>query len=281
MDAVEHRRVEVEGGRLEVFVRPAAESERWVAISHPTEAFGPDTVALVARATGTRVVSIVPRGLGGSTPAERPEDSTLEQMVDDAEVVRAALGIARWVWLGMSGGSMLGQVYAQRHPAALEALILASAAPCFRAASRDPACVLSPSFPAWRPALEAANLFDASHEGDGATEWALVDGVGWVLRRTNGRALLVSPVEPGPAMRRMMPALWRFDARPWLGEVKIPTLVIAGTEDPVAPLEHVKKVHEGIPGSTFAAIEGARHVPLAEAPEPTTSAIRTFLAKLA
>jgi pimeloyl-ACP methyl ester carboxylesterase len=52
-------------------------------------------------------------------------------MADDLEAVRRALGIASWTIWGMSGGSMVAQVYARRHPDALQALVLDSAGPCF------------------------------------------------------------------------------------------------------------------------------------------------------
>jgi pimeloyl-ACP methyl ester carboxylesterase len=65
-------------------------------------------------------------------------------------------------------------------------------------------------------------------------------------------------------MRRAMPRLWEIDARPWLGAVRVPALVICGTDDPVAPLRHARAIHDAIAGSTWLAIEGAGHVPTAE-----------------
>jgi pimeloyl-ACP methyl ester carboxylesterase len=43
-------------------------------------------------------------------------------------------------------------------------------------------------------------------------------------------------------MKKQMPLLLTFDSRPWLGEVRVPALVIAGDADPVAPLRHVRAV---------------------------------------
>jgi len=60
-----------------------------------------------------------------------------------------------------------------------------------------------------------------------------VDGVGAVFRRRNGPALLISPMAVSREMRRIMPALWSFDASPWLAELAVPTLVIGTTADPV------------------------------------------------
>jgi pimeloyl-ACP methyl ester carboxylesterase len=74
-----------------------------------------------------------------------------------------------------------------------------------------------------------------------------------------------------------MPGLLAFDARPWLTAVRVPTLVLAGTADQVAPLAQLRALHEAIPGSTFTAIEGAGHVPIAEKPTEVAKAVRGFL----
>jgi pimeloyl-ACP methyl ester carboxylesterase len=51
-------------------------------------------------------------------------------------------------------------------------------------------------------------------------------------------------------MKRAMPVLWEFDARPWLQELRIPALVLAGNADPVVPVHRVRQVHQALAGST-------------------------------
>ena len=278
MIQIERMSIEFDGATLEVFVSSVAGGGGPViAAAHPVDPFNEQTVSLLVNASRARVISVSPRGVGGSSPPERPGDQTLEGVVEQLEAVRRALGLERWVFWGMSGGSMMGQVYARHHSEALAGLILSSAGPCFRQTVSDPACVLSPRFPAWQAGLAAAGLTGVLAEGEAATAWEEVAGVGWVFRRRGGPALLVSPTEPSAQMQRMMPAFWEFDARGWLGTVRTPTLAMCGTNDPVVPLAYGRAVHEAIAGSDFLAVEGAGHVPLMDRPEEVSSAVRRFL----
>jgi 3-oxoadipate enol-lactonase len=207
-------------------------------------------------------------------------------MVDEIEAARRALGLGPWVFWGMSGGGWLGQIYAHRYPEALSGLILESICPCFRLRLADPACVLSPFHPAWRDKLQAAGLFDPhSHEHEDRelpqTQWIELDGVGSVFCRQRGAALLVSPMKVSTEMQRTMPALFAVDTRAWLSAVRVPSLVVCGTADPIVPVAHARALHEALPGSSFVAIEGAGHVPTSVRHPELARAVQDFVAKCA
>jgi 3-oxoadipate enol-lactonase len=278
---MERKVIERGGAAIEVILE-ARGAGAIVAAAHPADPFTDGTVALLRKASGAGVVCVNPRGLGGS--AARPRGYELEAMVDDVERARRALRLEPWVFWGMSGGGWLGELYARKYPEALAGLVLESTCACFRVRLGDPACVLSPFFPAWAGPLEAAGLLDPdAHARPGDpddTEWTEVPQVGSVFRRRGGPALLVSPLPISTVMRQSMPALWAFDARPWLRDVRTPTLVIAGAADPVVPLAHARAVHEAIPGSRFLAIDGAAHVPVSEGRPEVTTAVRAFLGSL-
>jgi pimeloyl-ACP methyl ester carboxylesterase len=242
-----------------------------ICAAHPAEPLGEGAAELLAAASGAQAVCVNPRG------------PRLEEMVEEIDAARRERGLDRWVFWGMSGGGWLAQIYAHRHPDALAGIIVEGACPCFRERLADPVCVLSPFFPAWRGALEAAGLLDPESHREASpaddSEWIEIPTVGSVFRRRNGPALLVSPMPVSDGMRRVMPELWRFDSRAWLSTIRVPTLVLAGTADPVAPLVHVRAVHEAIPNSRWVAVEGAGHVPVAER-RPEVEAVRGFLGKL-
>jgi 3-oxoadipate enol-lactonase len=280
--AVERCELDVRGGRVEVFLggveEPGAPA---VCIAHPAGRADASAIELLSEVVPARAVAVNPRGLGGSSPVDRP---SFEQMVDDLEAVRQRLGLGPWVFWGMSGGGWLAQTYAERHPAALRGIISESACACFRERLADPTCAISPFFPAWRGLLDARGLIsETSHDrpspGDD-TEWMEVEGVGQVFRRRDGPVLLVSPFPVEPEMRTNMPLLWTFDARPWLHELRLPALVLAGTADPVVPVARVKAVADAIPESIYLAVEGAGHVPTVEKRPPAWAAARQFLAEL-
>jgi 3-oxoadipate enol-lactonase len=269
-------------GALEVTIAGSlASGATAICAAHPADDFGPETAALIHGITDRPVVCINVRGVGRSTGVAVAPARAIAAMTDDLEVVRRRLRLGPWAFWGMSGGGWIGQQYAERHPAALTALVLESACACFRLRLADPACVLSPFHPAWRPALEQQGLIamgSHDHAGDATnTEWMAVPGIGSAFRRRGGPALLVSPMAVADAMKAAMPALWCFDARPWLGRLRCPTLVIAGAADPVVPLPHVQAVLQAIPGAQLSVIDGGGHVPSAQGNADARAAIAQFL----
>jgi proline iminopeptidase len=64
------------------------------------------------------------RGSGRSTPHAGLTDNTTWHLVDDIEVLRAALNIERWQVFGGSWGSTLALAYAEKHPNRVSELVL-------------------------------------------------------------------------------------------------------------------------------------------------------------
>ncbi len=240
-----------------------------VCAPHPSALFSRETTDLLSSMAAVPVVAVGP-----------PQGATsLEEIVAAMEEKRRSLGLERWVIWGMSGGSFLGQLYAHMYPATVAGLILASSGPYFRTTVEDPDCILSPRNSAWSAKLSAAGLLDGEYER-GATAWEVVADVGWVFRRASGAALLVSPEEPSAELRAIMPALWTYDARPWLGAVAAPTLVMCGTSDPVVPLRHADTLAALMPNARFVTIDGAGHIPLTDHRVEVEGEVRAFLQSL-
>jgi len=237
-----------------------------VCAPHPSALFGRETTDVLSSMAAVPVVAVGP-----------PKGATsLEEIVAAMEEKRRCLDLERWVIWGMSGGSFLGQVCAHKYPDAVAGLILASSGPYFRETVEDPECILSPRNAIWSPKLASARLLDGEYE-TGPTTWEFVAGVGWVFHRVAGAALVVSPEEPSAELRAIMPALWAFDARPWLGTISVPTLVMCGTADPVVPLRHAEKLASLIPNARFVAIDGAGHIPLTDHRVEVEREVRAFL----
>jgi pimeloyl-ACP methyl ester carboxylesterase len=236
---------------------------------HPAAHFSAETTDLLASIAAAPVTAVGP-----------PETATsLHEIVDAIDQRRRLLGLERWVIWGMSGGSFLGQLYAQRYPGNVLGLILASSGPYFRPTVQDPECILCPRNPAWCTKLSARGLLVGQYD-QGATSWDFVEDVGWVFRRAAGAALLVSPDAPSPALRRIMPALWAFDSRSWLPSVSSPALVMCGTADPIVPLPHAHALAALLPNARFVTIDDAGHIPLTDHRAEVEAAIRAFLSEL-
>ena len=248
--------------------RRIVESKK-VCAPHPSALFSRETTDLLSSMAAVPVVAVGPPN--GAT--------SLEEIITAMEDKRRSLGVERWVIWGMSGGSFLGQLYVHTYPAAVAGLILASSGPYFRITVEDPNCILSPHNSAWFSKLSAAGLLDGDYE-TGPTAWEFVAGVGWVFRRASGAALVVSPEEPSAELQAIMPALWAYDARPWLGTVRAPTLVMCGTADPVVPLRHAGTLATLMPNARFVAIDGAGHIPLTDHRVEVEGEVRAFLQSL-
>ncbi|MEL7300136.1 MAG: alpha/beta hydrolase [Pseudomonadota bacterium] len=88
-----------------------------------------------------------------------------------------------------------------------------------------------------------------------------------MLKRAEGRAM-------GPVVRSVL-----FDGpplRPLLPEITVPTLMIAGREDGMYPLDEMRAAAATLPNGRFAEVPG-RHISVVDAPGQTAHAIRDFL----
>lgn len=81
---------------------------------------------LLPLARSHRVVFIDERGSGRSQRLEDARLYTVENMVEDVEAVRRALGLGKVALLGHSYGGVLAQAYAFKYPASLARLLLCS-----------------------------------------------------------------------------------------------------------------------------------------------------------
>jgi len=71
-----------------------------------------------------RIVLLDQRGAGKSTPHAELEDNTTWHLISDIEMIRAQLGIKKWLVFGGSWGSTLALAYAETHPEVCTHLIL-------------------------------------------------------------------------------------------------------------------------------------------------------------
>lgn len=71
-----------------------------------------------------RIILFDQRGAGRSQPHATLIDNTTWHLVADLELLRAHLGIQRWLVFGGSWGSTLALAYAERHPERVSGLVL-------------------------------------------------------------------------------------------------------------------------------------------------------------
>ncbi len=79
------------------------------------------------------------------------------------------------------------------------------------------------------------------------------------------RKMLVSTAAEDYAALCEAIAAWDFRDR--LGEVRAPTLVIAGADDPSTPVEHARVICEGLPAARLEVLDDAAHLANVSQPE--------------
>lgn len=65
----------------------------------------------------------------------------------------------------------------------------------------------------------------------------------------------------------------RADATDWLVEMVVPTVVIAGTEDALIPIERSRTMAQMLNHAWLVEVSGASHMPMMEAPEQVAAAL--------
>lgn len=91
--------------------------------------------------------------------------------------------------------------------------------------------------------------------------------------------ILVGSQNPQPlhASRRQWEAVEAWDAWDRLGEIRVPVLVLHGTEDRLVAVENAQRLAQGIPGARLVLLDGAGHVYHSEQPEAADDAVLSFL----
>ncbi len=203
------------------------------------------------------------RGHGGTDAPEGPY--SIDLFVEDATGLLDSLGIEKVHFVGLSMGGFIAQLIAAKHP---ERVI--SATLC------DTACVMPPAS-LWNDRIETA-------ECDGIE--ALIDGT---LERWFTAPFHTTGVEAINKIRDMIratgvqgyvnccKAIRDMDQCHILGDIKTPTNIIVGEDDPACPVSAAETLHAGITGSKLVILKNAAHLPNIEKKDEFNEVLMGFL----
>ena len=237
-----------------------------------------------------RLISYDQRGSGDSTVVTDPTLLTAPAFVADLNRVQESLGIARVTLLGHSWGAGLAALYAISHPDRIERLLLVDPMPP-RA---------EPYMTAFSQALQArfteadrAAMAEASARRQKAADADASDAcrayyavfIKGYLHSPAAGARMRGDLCAAPAAalrnfsnvnRSIMGSLGAFDLRPQLAAIKVPTLIIHGTSDPI-PMASAREWAANLPNGRLLVIEQSGHFPFVERPEVFFPAATAFL----
>lgn len=201
--------------------------------------------------------TVITMDLRGHGESPTSHTFTIEDIADDVASTLAHLGFNRAVIVGLSMGGCVAQAVAIRHPHIVDALGLI-----------DTTAWYGPDAPE-RWAERASK----------ARESGMHSLSQFQLDRWFGPEFLATNREQAQAMLEVFAsndldsyvaschAMGAFDARPGLGFIDVPTVVIVGELDPATSPDHAAALHEHIAGSTLHVIPGAKHLTPVERPE--------------
>jgi 3-oxoadipate enol-lactonase len=211
-----------------------------------------------------RVVRFDARGQGASEATPGPYDFAL--LTADTIALMDHLQIGRAHFLGLSMGGMVGQHLGIAHPDRFASLILASTT------SRMPA----EARPLWESRVKDARERGMASQVDLALpRWlapASLQDAALVARMR--RYLEASPAE---GYAGWCSAIRDLDVTDRLEDIKIPTLVIVGSEDPSTPPAAARVIHGKIVGSELVEVPGTSHQLHVEQPDVFNRHVLQFL----
>lgn len=212
-----------------------------------------------------RTVRFDLRGHGRSPVPPGPY--TMAELTQDVLDLLDGLGVARFHYLGVSIGGAIGQWLGIHHGHRLASLTVCASAARFA----DP--------PSW--AARAATVRAA--------------GTGVLVPSRTGTWFVPAFAERHPAeaerlvtMLRATPAegyaacceaICTFDVRADLHRITVPTLVLAGADDPATTVDMVRAVADGVAEGAFGVILDAAHLFTAERPDLVNPVVAAHLEK--
>lgn len=230
---------------------------------------------IAALAERYRVIAPDLRGFGQSSlgQIDPSRGVSMEQYADDLADLLDALGItAPIVLVGLSMGGYIAWQFARNYPERLRALVqLDTRAIADNDEARAGRLKMADSVAEWGsgrvaemmgPKLFSQRAFEKQPE--------IVSAVRRVVEGTSPAAIA--------AAQRGMAA--RPDVTASLPSIRVPTLVIVGSDDVISPPPEMQSIANAIPGAEFVVIPNSGHMTTLENPAAVNEAMLRFVERL-
>ena len=255
-----------------------------VELNYQLEGDGPETIVLIngladdlttwfaqmddLLGAGYRVLRFDNRGIGKSGRPKGPY--TTAMMAADAKALVDHLKVRDFHLVGVSMGGMISQEYALAYAADLRSLSL-----CCTYAAPGPFC--SRMFKLWQDMAPVMGVPAVMRD---VTLWAFTQDFFLTQEATlkEFEAAMAALDQPVDVYLSQLNSIQTHDTRLRLKNIKAPTMVLAGADDILIPMNLSRELHGLIPGAEWATSKGG-HAFLWEHPGPFNQAILAFLGK--
>ncbi len=207
----------------------------------------------------------------GHGKSEAPPGAyTLELLAEDAVALLDMLEIEKVHWVGLSMGGMIGLSVALNYPKRLRSLALCDTM----------AVVPQEAQPIWQERIDAVSEKGVASQLEATMErWFTPSYL-----KSNPHMLGIIRKEflstPAEGYLGCIYAIRRLNYLERLYEIRIPTLIMVGEDDPGTPVSASEAMHQRIPNSKLVIIPGARHLSNVEQSETFNAHLLAFLKSL-
>ena len=227
-------------------------------------AFAPQVETLAS--SGYRAVAWDMPGYGHSAPIE---PYTFKGLAESCIALIEALQCGDVTLIGHSMGGMVAQEVMARRPELVNKLVLSGTSPAFGGGQGS-----------WQKDFidRRTAPLDAGQSMAQLAETLVPQMIGPKAMPEGVRlATHCMGMVPPATYRRALDALVTFDRRANLPAITVPTLVLAGEHDRIAPPAVMKRMADAIPNSTYVELKGAGHLQNLEMPDEFDGMVLNFL----
>jgi 3-oxoadipate enol-lactonase len=208
------------------------------------------------------------RGHGHSEVS--PDPYTMELLGEDVMGLLDALHMDQVHFVGLSIGGMIGQGLALNHPHRLKSLVL---------------CDTAPVLPQEAQPLWQERIHNARSKGMEAQVEEIMERWFTPSFRQQGSPMLEiirNQILDTPVLGYIgcAEAIRKLNYLNRLPEIKMPTLIMVGEEDPGTPVTASEAIHERISHSKLVVLPSARHLSNVEQAKPFNATLLEFLRSL-
>ncbi|MES2666650.1 MAG: 3-oxoadipate enol-lactonase [Pseudomonadota bacterium] len=209
---------------------------------------------------GLRTIRYDKRGHGLSSLGG---GAVIDDHADDAIAVIEQVARGPVVFVGLSIGGLIGQVVASRRPDLVRALVLSNTGARLGTAK------------GWQARIDAVTTGGLDSIADAVMERWFAPAFRATPDLALWRAMLTRT--PAAGYTAACAALGAADQTAATRALRLPVLVIAGSEDGASPTAVVRATADLIAGAVFHEIPGAGHLPCVETPAAWAALVAPFL----
>ncbi|WP_116709778.1 3-oxoadipate enol-lactonase [Actinomycetospora cinnamomea] len=207
-----------------------------------------------------RVITIDTRGHGGSPVPDGPY--RIEDLARDVLETLDEVGVDRASFAGVSLGGAIVQWIGLHAPERASTLAMLCTAARF------------PNAETFRQRAETVRADGVAAVADAVVARWFTEDYAKAEPDTVARMRDLIASTPAEGYAGCAEAIADWDVVDELGGIRVPTLVVAGVEDPATPPEHQQVLADGIPGARLECITDAAHLASYQRPDVVTPLLR-------